>query len=175
MQAPRCRPGSDLGGIPVGGLRIAASGGQHPEVGEHLVAAQLAALDLLGHPQAARPDLLGVGPVPGRDQIEQHHPPALDGIDGRALLAQLGEGRLKRSPELGHDPGAVRRERQQYHSVGGTRGSDSTYPLRIARTAFAVPAMSSSPVRYIRTAGSSRACKHDRAALVCSRCPALPE
>lgn len=86
-----------LRGVAASGLDVAPAGGQYPEVGEYLVAARLAALDLVCHFQAGCPDLIRLLPVPGGDQVQEHHPPALDGIDGRAGFAQLGEGRLQRA------------------------------------------------------------------------------
>ena len=117
LQPAGCGPGCHVSGVPQCGRHIASPGGQHPEIGEQLMTTQLAARDPLRHPQAGRTDLLSLRPEPGGDQIEDHDPPALDGINGRAVLAQLCESRLERSAKISHGPGAVRRERQQRHPL----------------------------------------------------------
>ena len=117
VQAAGFRPGRHFSGVPARGIHIALRRRQDPEVGEQLVAPQLAALDLLSHVQAGRSDLLGLRPVSGGDQVQHDHAPALDGIDGCAVLAELFVGPLKRSAEIGHDAEAIRRKRQQHHAL----------------------------------------------------------
>ena len=115
VQAPRFRPGGHVSGVSAGGVEVTARRGQHPEVGEKFMANQCAALWLLRHFQACRPDLLSLFPTSGSYQVQHHHAATLDRIDGCAVLAELGEGLLERNAKVSHGVDAIRRVRQQNH------------------------------------------------------------
>ena len=69
--------------------------------------------------QAFRARLLGLFPVSGGDEVQQHYASAFDGVDGCAVPAELCEHLLERRAELGHGIDAVRRVGHQQHVSRG--------------------------------------------------------
>jgi len=115
LQPPRLGPRVYVRGVPARRHKVAAAGGQHPEIGEELVIALLAAARILGHPRAHGPGLDSLIPVPGGHQVQNHHTAGVEGIDRRAVPDEVRKSLMERTADVGEGVDAVCRECRQHH------------------------------------------------------------